>query len=61
MPKARNKDAITVRIDEVKAQRDIAEKAVSDLKSADLASWKNHQDHVRLAFQDLDNSMKTVR
>jgi hypothetical protein len=56
-----NKDAITVRIDGVKAQRDIAEKAVSDLKSADLATWKNHQDHVRLAFQDLDNSMKTVR
>ena len=56
-----DKDAIDLRIAGVQAQRDIAEKAVSDVKGADLASWKNHQDHVRMAFQDLDNSMKTVR
>jgi hypothetical protein len=55
------KDAINRQIDAVKAQRDRADKALSDLKDADLASWKNYQDHVRMAFQELDNSVKNVR
>jgi hypothetical protein len=55
------KDAINRQVDAVKAQRDRADKALSDLKDADLASWKNHQDHVRMAFQELDNSVKNVR
>ena len=55
------KEAFNRQIDAVKAQRDRAASALSDLKSADLATWKTHQDHVRMAFQDLDNSMKNVR
>jgi hypothetical protein len=45
----------------MKTQRDMAQKALNDLKSADLANWKNHQEHVQLALRDLDNSAKTVR
>jgi len=56
-----NKDAINRQIDAVKGGRDRANNALSDLKKADLASWKNHQDHVRMAFQDLDKNVKNVR
>jgi DNA repair exonuclease SbcCD ATPase subunit len=56
-----DKDAINRQIDAVQSQRDRADKALIDLKSADLATWKNHQDHVRMAFQELDNSVKNVR
>lgn len=56
-----NKEAINRQMDTVKNQRDLANKALGDLKGADLATWKNHEDHVRMAFQDLDNSMRNVR
>jgi hypothetical protein len=45
----------------VKGQRDRANDALKELKNADLATWKTHQDHVRMAFQELDNSMKNLR
>lgn len=58
---APNKDAINRQIDAVKSSRDRAKKALDDLKGADLMAWKNHQDHVRMAFQELDNSVKNVK
>ena len=45
----------------MKTQRDMAQKALNDLKGADLANWKNHQEHVQLALRDLDNSMRNIR
>jgi len=51
-----DRDAINRQIEMVKASRDRASSALSDLKKADLPTWRNHQDHVRLAFQELDNS-----
>jgi hypothetical protein len=56
-----DKDSINRQVDVLKTQRDLAKKALNDLKSAELANWKNHQEHVQLALRDLDNSMKTVR
>ena len=58
---AANKDAINRQIDAVKSSRDRAKKALDDLKGADVMAWKNHQDHVRMAFQELDNTVKNVR
>ena len=55
------KDALNRQVDLLKTQRDMAQKALNDLKSADLANWKNHQEHVQLALRDLDNSMRTIR
>jgi len=56
-----DKDAVNRQIELVKAARDRASSALSELKKADLPTWRNHQDHVRLAFQDLDNSVRNVR
>ncbi len=56
-----DKEAINQQVDTLKSQRDIAKKALNDLKDADLAHWKNHQEHVRLALQDLDKSTRTIR
>jgi|SRR4051794_37205123 hypothetical protein len=56
-----DRDAVNRQIELVKASRDRASSALSDLKKADLPTWKNHQDHVRLAFQELDNSVRNVR
>lgn len=56
-----DKDAINRQIDTVKSARDRAKDALDEVQKADLATWKNHQDHVRTAFQELDNSVKTVR
>jgi DNA repair exonuclease SbcCD ATPase subunit len=50
-----DKDAINLKIENLNAQHDRIEEALSDLKSADLASWKNHQQHVRTAMQNLEN------
>jgi hypothetical protein len=58
---AADKDAISRQVDTLKTQRDLAQKALNDLKGADWATWKNHQEHVRLALQDLDNSMRNIR
>lgn len=58
---AADKDAINRQVDSVKSARDRAKDALDEVKKADLASWKNHQDHVRTAFQELDNSAKSVR
>jgi len=56
-----DKDGINRQVDVLKTQRDMAQKALNDLKHADLANWKNHQEHVRLALQDLEKSTRTVR
>jgi hypothetical protein len=56
-----DRDAVNRQIELVKAARDRANSALSDLKKADLPTWKNHQDHVRMAFQELDNSVRNVR
>jgi hypothetical protein len=56
-----DKDAINRQVDMMKTQRDMAKKALNDLKSADLATWKNHQEHVRLALQDLENSTRNLK
>ncbi|HEX4413858.1 MAG TPA: hypothetical protein VH107_09550 [Lacipirellulaceae bacterium] len=56
-----DKDAINRQVDAVKAARDRANSAISELKKADLPTWKNYQDHVRMAFQELDNSVRNVR
>lgn len=58
---AADKDAINRQIDAVKSSRDRAKKALDDLKGADVMAWKNHQDHVRMAFQELDNTVKNVK
>src|SRR4051812_46289330 len=56
-----DRDSVNRQVDMLKTQRGLAKKALDDLKSAELANWKNHQEHVQLALRDLDNSMKTVR
>jgi len=56
-----DRDSINRQVDILKTQRGLAKKALDDLKSAELANWKNHQEPVQLALRDLDNSMKTVR
>jgi len=56
-----DKDAINRQVDMMKTQRDLAQKALNDLKGAELANWTNHQEHVRLALQDLDKSMRNIR
>ena len=56
-----DKDAVNRQIGLMKTQRDLAQKALNALKGADLANWKNHQEHVRLALRDLDNSMRNIR
>ena len=56
-----DKDAINRQVELVKAARDRASSAISELKKADLPTWKNYQDHVRMAFQELDNSVRNVR
>ncbi len=56
-----DKDNINRQVDTLKTQRDMAKKALDDLKGADLANWKNHQEHVRVALQDLDNSMRNIK
>jgi hypothetical protein len=56
-----DRDAVNRQIELVKASRARASSALSDLRKADLPTWKNHQDHVRLAFQELDDSVRNVR
>jgi DNA repair exonuclease SbcCD ATPase subunit len=56
-----DKDAFNRQVELVKAARDRASSAISELKKADLPTWKNYQDHVRMAFQELDNSVRNVR
>jgi hypothetical protein len=56
-----DKDALNRQVDMLKTQRDMAKKAFNDLKGADLATWKNHQEHVRVALQDLENNMRNIR
>jgi hypothetical protein len=56
-----DRDAINRQIELVKAARGRASSALSDLKKADLPTWRNQQDHVRMAFQELDNSVRNVR
>lgn len=56
-----NKDAIDRQIDAVKNARERVSDALDEVKKSDIAAWKNHQDHVRMAFQELDNSVKNVR
>jgi hypothetical protein len=56
-----DRDAINRQIELVKAARERASSALSDLKKADLPTWRNQQDHVQMAFQELDNSVRNVR
>jgi chromosome segregation ATPase len=56
-----DKENLDRQINTLKGQRDRAESALNDLKGADLATWKTHEEHVRTAFQDLDNSMKSIQ
>ncbi len=56
-----DKDALNHQVELVKAARDRASTAISEVKKADLPTWKNYQDHVRMAFQELDNSVRNVR
>jgi hypothetical protein len=51
-----DKDAINLKIEGLQAQHDRAEEALETLKDADLATWKNHQEHVRTAMQELQSS-----
>lgn len=55
-----DKDALDLRIQALQAHHDRVEEALDHLKSADLAEWQNHQQHVRTAMQDLDAS-RSVR
>jgi chromosome segregation ATPase len=54
-------DNLNLRIETLQAQHDRAEEALGELKSADINHWQTHQEHVRTAMQDLNNSMNTVR
>jgi hypothetical protein len=56
-----DRDAVNRQVELVKAARDRASSAVSEVKKADLNAWRNYQDHVRMAFQELDNSVRNVR
>jgi hypothetical protein len=56
-----DRDAINRQIELVKASRDRASIALSELKKADLPAWRNHQDHVRMAFQELEANVRNVR
>src|SRR5690242_9695926 len=47
-----DRDAANRQIELVKSARDRANTALSDVKKADLNAWRNHQDQVRMAFQD---------
>jgi chromosome segregation ATPase len=56
-----NKETIDRQIDTLQNQHDRAEEALGNLKSAKLAEWQVHRQHVRVAVQDLNNSMNNVR
>ena len=56
-----DRDAVNRQIELVKAARERASGAVSEVKKADVNAWRNYQDHVRMAFQELDNSVRNVR
>lgn len=56
-----DRDAVNRQVELVKAARERASSAVSEVKKADLNAWRNYQDHVRMAFQELDNSVRNVR
>jgi len=55
-----DKDTINRQVDMLKTQRDMAQKALNDLKSADWPLGEPPE-HVRLALQDLDNSRRNIR
>jgi len=50
-----NKDALNLRIEALQAQHDRAQEALDTLKNADLATWQNHQLHVRTALEAFRN------
>ncbi len=52
------KDAINLRMEQLQAQHDRAEKALDQLKNADLAEWLNHRQHVRVALQELESNVR---
>ncbi|HEX4411989.1 MAG TPA: hypothetical protein VH107_00075 [Lacipirellulaceae bacterium] len=56
-----DRDTVNRQVELVKAARDRASSAVSEVKKADLNAWRNYQDRVRMAFQELDNSVRNVR
>jgi hypothetical protein len=56
-----NKEALDRQIDTLQNQHDRVHDALGNLKSAKLAEWQTHRQHVRLAMQDLNNSMANVR
>lgn len=53
-----DKNAINLRIEAMQAQHDRAQEALDELKSADLATWQNHQQHVRVAMQELERDVR---
>jgi chromosome segregation ATPase len=55
------KENLDRQINSMQSQHDRAADALSNLKSAKLAEWQAHREHVRTAMQDLNNSLTTVR
>jgi chromosome segregation ATPase len=55
------KENLDRHINSMQSQHDRAADALSNLKSAKLAEWQAHREHVRTAMQDLNNSLTTVR
>jgi hypothetical protein len=56
-----NKDALDRQIDTLDNQHDRVEEALGNLKTAKLEEWQTHRQHVRMAMQDLNNSMANLR
>jgi hypothetical protein len=56
-----NKETLDRQIDTLQGHHDRVEDALGNLKTAKLEEWQTHRQHVRMAMQDLNNSMANVR
>jgi hypothetical protein len=55
------KEDLDQQIETLQAQHDRAEDALEELKNADLDDWQVHEQHVRIAMQDLDSRLNNLR
>jgi hypothetical protein len=55
------KDDLDQQIDTLQARHELAEKALQELRNAELDDWEVHQQHVRIALQDLDSNLNSIR
>jgi chaperonin cofactor prefoldin len=55
------KEELDQQIETLQAQHDRAEDALEELRNADIDDWKVHEQHVRMAMQDLDSGLNNIR